>query len=113
MRKAALAVFFAVLSLATFANADDWSKTYDLTGKPELRVEAFDASVRIETWDQNKIEAHVRRAAGRSGTRVWRWSSTSRGTPLKSSCGVSIAGMCRLGSTTGGRTWRSQGDTGE
>jgi DUF4097 and DUF4098 domain-containing protein YvlB len=59
MRKAAVAVFFAVLSFTTFANADDWSKTYDLTGKPELRVEAFDASVRIETWDQNKIEAHV------------------------------------------------------
>ena len=59
MRKAALALFFAVLSFPTFANADDWSKTYDLTGKPELRVEASDAHVRIETWDQNKIEAHV------------------------------------------------------
>jgi DUF4097 and DUF4098 domain-containing protein YvlB len=59
MRKVSLAVFFAVLSFTAFANADDWSKTYDLTGKPELRVEASDANVRIETWDQNKIEAHV------------------------------------------------------
>ena len=59
MRKLTFAVFFAVLSFATFANADDWSKTYDLTGKPELRVQASDAHVRIETWDQNKIEAHV------------------------------------------------------
>jgi DUF4097 and DUF4098 domain-containing protein YvlB len=59
MRKLTFAVFFVVLSFTTFANADDWSKTYDLTGKPELRVEASDAHVRIETWDQNKIEAHV------------------------------------------------------
>lgn len=59
MRKLSLAVFLAVLSFSAFANADDWSKTYDLTGKPELRVEASDAHVRIETWTQNKIEAHV------------------------------------------------------
>jgi DUF4097 and DUF4098 domain-containing protein YvlB len=59
MGKLSFAVFFAVLSFTAFANADDWSKTYDLTGKPELRVEASDANVRIETWDQNKIEAHV------------------------------------------------------
>ena len=59
MRKLTFAVFFAVLCFTTFANADDWSKTYDLTGKPELRVEASDAHVRIETWDQNKIEAHI------------------------------------------------------
>jgi DUF4097 and DUF4098 domain-containing protein YvlB len=59
MRKLSFAVFVAVLTLTAFANADDWSKTYDLTGKPELRVEASDAHVRIDTWDQNKIEAHV------------------------------------------------------
>jgi DUF4097 and DUF4098 domain-containing protein YvlB len=59
MRKLTFTVFFAVLAFTTFANADDWSKTYDLTGKPELRVEASDAHVRIEAWDQNKIEAHV------------------------------------------------------
>jgi len=59
MRRLSFAVFFAVLSFTAFANADDWSKTYDLTGKPELRVEASDANVRIEAWDQNKIEAHV------------------------------------------------------
>jgi DUF4097 and DUF4098 domain-containing protein YvlB len=59
MRKLTFALFFAVLSFTTFANGDDWSKTYDLTGKPDLRVEASDAHVRISTWDQNKIEAHV------------------------------------------------------
>ena len=59
MRKNTLAAFFAVLAFAALAQADDWSKTYDLTGKPELRVAASDANVRIEPWDQNKIEARV------------------------------------------------------
>jgi len=59
MRKLTFAFFFAVLSFATSASADDWSKTYDLTGKPDLRVQASDAHVRIEPWDQNKIEARV------------------------------------------------------
>jgi len=59
MRKISLPLFIAVLAFTAFAHADDWSKTYDLTGKPGLRVEAHDANVRIEAWDQNKIEAHV------------------------------------------------------
>ena len=59
MRKLAFTAFLAVLAFTPLALADDWSKTYDLTGKPELRVQAWDANVRIETWDQNKIEAHV------------------------------------------------------
>jgi len=62
MRKICLPLFVALLAFiifAAFAHADDWSKTYDLTGKPELRVETHDANVRIETWDQDKIEARV------------------------------------------------------
>lgn len=59
MRKTCLPLLVAVLAFAAFAHADDWSKTYDLTGKPELRVTAHDANVNIEAWDQNKIEARV------------------------------------------------------
>jgi DUF4097 and DUF4098 domain-containing protein YvlB len=59
MRKITMPLFLAVLAFTAFAGADDWSKNYDLTGKPELRVEAHDANVRIESWDQSKIEAHV------------------------------------------------------
>jgi DUF4097 and DUF4098 domain-containing protein YvlB len=62
MRKISMPLFvavFAFTAFTAFAHADDWSKTYNLTGKPELRVEARDASVRIESWDQNKIEARV------------------------------------------------------
>ena len=71
MRKPCLPVFFALLALTAFAataRADDWSKTYDLTGKPELRVEARDASVQVQVWDQNKIEARVTTSGWHIGT---------------------------------------------
>jgi DUF4097 and DUF4098 domain-containing protein YvlB len=49
-----------VLCFATGrARADEWSKTFTLTGKPDLRVETFDANIRVYTWDQNTIEAKV------------------------------------------------------
>lgn len=41
------------------AHADDWSKTYTLTGHPDLRVETSDANIHISTWDQNSIDAKV------------------------------------------------------
>jgi DUF4097 and DUF4098 domain-containing protein YvlB len=59
MRPISLPLSVALLAVATLAHADDWSKTYELTGRPDLRVEAHDANIRIEPWDQNKIEAHV------------------------------------------------------
>jgi DUF4097 and DUF4098 domain-containing protein YvlB len=49
-----------VFSSATLpARADDWSKTYTLTGKPDLRVDTSDANIHVSTWDQNTIEARV------------------------------------------------------
>jgi len=41
------------------ARADEWAKTFNLTGKPDLRVETSDANIRVHTWDQNSIEAKV------------------------------------------------------
>jgi DUF4097 and DUF4098 domain-containing protein YvlB len=55
------------------ARADDWSKTYTLTGKPDLRVETSDADIRVSTWDQNTIEAKVtttRYKIGEDGIRI-------------------------------------------
>jgi hypothetical protein len=49
MRNICLPLFVAALAFTAFARADDWSKTYDLTGKPGLRVEAHDASIRIDS----------------------------------------------------------------
>lgn len=56
-------VSFAILALALAAaapaRADEWSKTFNLTGKPDLRVETSDANIRVDTWDQNTIQATV------------------------------------------------------
>jgi len=65
-------VVIAVLSAAS-ARADEWSKTYNLTGKPDLRVDTSDANIRVTTWDQNSIEAKVvtsRYKIGEGGIRV-------------------------------------------
>lgn len=53
---------FAVLCLsltAISARADEWSRTYTISGKPELRVETSDANITVDTWDQKTIEARV------------------------------------------------------
>jgi len=50
------ALLFASSALVT---AEEWSKTYNLTGKPDLRVETSDADIRVETWAQNQIAARV------------------------------------------------------
>ncbi len=55
------------------AHADEWSKTYTVSGKPDLRVETSDANIRVTTWDQNTIEAKVtttRYKIGDGGIRV-------------------------------------------
>jgi hypothetical protein len=59
MKRVALAVFALSLAAALPASADEWSKTFSLTGKPDLRVETSDANIHVSTWDQNTIEARV------------------------------------------------------
>jgi len=56
-RMALFAILIAVAALP--ARADEWSKTYTLTGRPELRVETSDANIRVTTGDQNTIQAKV------------------------------------------------------
>src|SRR6201987_6469909 len=52
---AALAFTVALLP----ARAEEWSKTYNISGRPDLRVETSDANIRVTIWDQNTIEAKV------------------------------------------------------
>ncbi|HUM07197.1 MAG TPA: DUF4097 family beta strand repeat-containing protein [Terriglobales bacterium] len=52
-------VLLAIALLPAAALADDWSKTYEVGQNPQLRVDTSDADIRLDTWDQNKIEAHV------------------------------------------------------
>jgi len=54
-----LLLLFTALLLSQFAVAEDWNKTFNLTGKPNLRVETSDAKLTVDTWDQNTIEAHI------------------------------------------------------
>jgi Putative adhesin len=52
-------LLFTALLLTQFAAAEDWSKTFNLTGRPDLRVETSDAKLTVDTWDQNRIQADV------------------------------------------------------
>jgi DUF4097 and DUF4098 domain-containing protein YvlB len=73
MQRFPLAILAASLVAAVPAHADEWSKTYNLSGKPELRIETSDANIRVTTWDQNTIEAKVitsRYKIGEDGIRV-------------------------------------------
>ncbi|HTW31838.1 MAG TPA: DUF4097 family beta strand repeat-containing protein [Candidatus Sulfotelmatobacter sp.] len=63
MKSAAKRVSLCILALTIIsvlpAFADEWNKTYPLSGKPELRIETSDANIRVTTWDQNTIQAKV------------------------------------------------------
>lgn len=68
-----LAVLAVTLAAALPARADEWSKTYTISGKPELRIETSDANIKVTTWDQNTIDAKVitsRYKIGEGGIRV-------------------------------------------
>jgi DUF4097 and DUF4098 domain-containing protein YvlB len=56
-------IFLTMLALATLAatpaHADDWSKTYQISGRADLRVSTDDGDVTIIGSDQKQIDAHV------------------------------------------------------
>ena len=61
--KPMLLASFAVALLSVLpAHADEWSKTYTVSGSPDLRIETTDANIRVTTWDQNTVEAKVKEA---------------------------------------------------
>jgi len=50
---------FATLAVASAARAEDWSKTYKLTGRPNLRVITNDGHVDLYTSDGGQIDARI------------------------------------------------------
>ncbi|HEY1270812.1 MAG TPA: DUF4097 family beta strand repeat-containing protein [Terriglobales bacterium] len=58
MRRIVLFAAF-LLILSPLARAEEWSKTYTITGQPDLRVQTSDATLQVDTWDQHTIEARV------------------------------------------------------
>lgn len=71
--RVSVTVFALCLISSLAARAEEWTKTYSLTGRPDLRVETSDANIRVTTWDQNTIEAKVittRYKIGEGGIRI-------------------------------------------
>ena len=54
-----LLLLFSLLLLSSLTFADEWNKTYSLTGKPTLKVQSSDAAVIVSAWDKKTIEARV------------------------------------------------------
>ncbi len=54
-----LIMMAAAAATATPARADDWSKSYQVSGRPDLRVSTDDGDVTIIGSDQKRIDAHV------------------------------------------------------
>jgi DUF4097 and DUF4098 domain-containing protein YvlB len=59
MHRFAFSLLGLYLVLAPLAHADEWSKSYTVNGKPDLRVQSSDANLTVDTWDKNTIDVHV------------------------------------------------------
>lgn len=62
------------VSMALPAHAEEWNKSFSITGRAELRVETSDAAIHVDTWDQKKIEARVtsdKWGFGQSGIEIY------------------------------------------
>jgi DUF4097 and DUF4098 domain-containing protein YvlB len=59
MMKTTLRILLLLCVAISLAHADEWSKTYTLNGRPDLKVESSDAEIHVDTWDKNTIEARV------------------------------------------------------
>lgn len=73
MKRLGLLIFCITVAAVLPAGAEEWTKTYNLTGKPDLRIETSDANIRVTAGDQNTIEAKVittRYKIGEGGIRI-------------------------------------------
>ncbi|HEX6821275.1 MAG TPA: DUF4097 family beta strand repeat-containing protein [Candidatus Sulfotelmatobacter sp.] len=59
VRRGLLSVLVLSVAAVLPASAEEWSKSYNVSANPELRIETTDANIRVNTWDQNTIEAKV------------------------------------------------------
>ena len=60
MRTFAAPLFAAVVLLAVSARADEWNKTYQVSGTPELQITTSDAGVEVQSWDKNEVGIQVK-----------------------------------------------------
>lgn len=50
---------FAVVALTPRASATDWSKSFTVTGRANVKIDTNDGSVRVATSDSKAVEFHV------------------------------------------------------
>jgi len=48
-----------LLVLTSVGYGEDWTKTFSIAGKPDLKVETSDAHILVDTWEKNTIAAHI------------------------------------------------------
>jgi DUF4097 and DUF4098 domain-containing protein YvlB len=73
MRRTAFLILL-LAALATATQAEDWTKTFSISTRPDLRVDTSDAQIQVDTWDKNTIEARVTAAnlkIGEGGVRIY------------------------------------------
>ncbi|HEX9761111.1 MAG TPA: DUF4097 family beta strand repeat-containing protein [Candidatus Acidoferrales bacterium] len=60
MLKRQLVLALAVVALAAgCARAEEWDKTFTVTGKPTLRLKADDGSIEVSTWTRQEMRVRV------------------------------------------------------
>jgi hypothetical protein len=69
-RKIGLVLLLAIFAIPAWA--EEWSKTFELNGKADLRVNTNDASVQVEAWEGKEIQARV----VSEGVRIGLWGSS-------------------------------------
>ena len=63
--QAAVGILAALAAGSAFA--DDWTRTFTVSGRPELRIETDDGNVTVRTWDEQRIAVRVTTAGWRIG----------------------------------------------
>jgi len=69
-RVGSFVLWLAILAIP--ARAEEWSKTFALDGKADLRVETNDAKVQVDAWERKEIQARV----VSEGVRIGLWGSS-------------------------------------
>jgi DUF4097 and DUF4098 domain-containing protein YvlB len=73
----------AAAALIPVAQAEDWTKSYAVSGRPQVRVDTNDGAVRVITGDSKQVEFRqdgdsVQISARVSGNWGWSWGHQSR-----------------------------------